>query len=87
MVGEWSVGLFDCFGDCGTCCLTLWCPCVTFGRIAEIVDKGSTSCCMNGTIYVCLACLLVLLYQTLGDAVAVQLGRIALHGLLRPLLL
>lgn len=23
-------------------CLTCWCPCVTFGRIAEIVDKGST---------------------------------------------
>ncbi|KAK1605706.1 hypothetical protein QYE76_029379 [Lolium multiflorum] len=42
MVGEWSVGLFDCFGDFGTCCLTFWCPCVTFGRIAEIVDKGST---------------------------------------------
>ncbi|PNT76077.1 cell number regulator 11 [Brachypodium distachyon] len=54
MVGEWSVGLFDCFGDFGTCCLTFWCPCVTFGRIAEIVDKGSTSCCMNGTLYVCL---------------------------------
>lgn len=23
-------------------CITCWCPCVTFGRIAEIVDKGST---------------------------------------------
>jgi hypothetical protein len=23
-------------------CLTCWCPCVTFGRIAEIVDRGST---------------------------------------------
>lgn len=23
-------------------CLTLWCPCVTFGRTAEIVDRGST---------------------------------------------
>lgn len=73
MSGEWSVKLFDCFGDSGTCmqscfsvvlaplihgfpilhvwfhffcnytgCLTCWCPCITFGRIAEIVDKGST---------------------------------------------
>ncbi|XP_037466613.1 cell number regulator 11-like [Triticum dicoccoides] len=56
MVAEWSVGLFDCFGDFRTCCLTFWCPCVTFGRLAGIVDKGSPSCCMNGTLYVCLAC-------------------------------
>ncbi|AQK68557.1 Protein PLANT CADMIUM RESISTANCE 11 [Zea mays] len=51
MPGEWSVGLCDCFGDLHTCCLTLWCPCVTFGRTAEIVDRGSTSCCMSGTLY------------------------------------
>nr|D9HP27.1 RecName: Full=Cell number regulator 11; AltName: Full=ZmCNR11 [Zea mays]ADI48425.1 cell number regulator 11 [Zea mays] len=50
MPGEWSVGLCDCFGDLHTCCLTLWCPCVTFGRTAEIVDRGST-CCMSGTLY------------------------------------
>ncbi|KAI4998949.1 hypothetical protein ZWY2020_054813, partial [Hordeum vulgare] len=38
-------------------CLTFWCPCVTFGRLAGIVDKGSPPCCMkNGTLYVCLAC-------------------------------
>lgn len=23
-------------------CLTCWCPCITFGRVAEIVDKGSS---------------------------------------------
>lgn len=22
-------------------CITCWCPCITFGKIAEIVDKGS----------------------------------------------
>ncbi|CAD6248093.1 unnamed protein product [Miscanthus lutarioriparius] len=44
MTGEWSVGLCDCFGDFHTCCLTFWCPCVTFGRTAEIVDRGSTCC-------------------------------------------
>ncbi|XP_010271279.1 PREDICTED: uncharacterized protein LOC104607354 isoform X2 [Nelumbo nucifera] len=38
----WSSGLFDCFNDCESCCLTLWCPCITFGRIAEIVSKGSS---------------------------------------------
>ncbi|CAL5400011.1 unnamed protein product [Camellia sinensis] len=23
-------------------CITCWCPCIAFGQIAEIVDKGST---------------------------------------------
>ncbi|WVZ22738.1 hypothetical protein V8G54_001282 [Vigna mungo] len=27
-------------------CLTLWCPCVSFGRIAEILDKGKTCKCV-----------------------------------------
>ncbi|CAI9118129.1 OLC1v1019653C1 [Oldenlandia corymbosa var. corymbosa] len=42
--GEWSSGLCDCFSDVPNCCLTYWCPCITFGQIAEIVDQGSTSC-------------------------------------------
>ncbi|XP_040258847.1 cell number regulator 11-like [Aegilops tauschii subsp. strangulata] len=45
MLGKWSVGLCDCFGDSGTCCLTCWCPCITFGRIAEVVDGGSSCMC------------------------------------------
>lgn len=34
--------IYNCllFIDLG--CLTCWCPCVTFGRIAEIVDRGSS---------------------------------------------
>uniref|UniRef100_A0A0D9W0Z5 Uncharacterized protein n=1 Tax=Leersia perrieri TaxID=77586 RepID=A0A0D9W0Z5_9ORYZ len=47
----WSSGLFDCFDDCGLCCMTWWCPCITFGRVAEIVDKGSTSCGASGALY------------------------------------
>jgi len=27
-------------------CLTLWCPCVSFGRVAEILDKGSNCKCV-----------------------------------------
>ncbi|EEF34586.1 conserved hypothetical protein [Ricinus communis] len=38
----WSSGLCDCFSDPRNCCMTFWCPCVTFGQIAEIVDKGSS---------------------------------------------
>ncbi|KAJ0726950.1 putative PLAC8 motif-containing protein [Helianthus annuus] len=39
---QWSTGLCDCGKDSSSCCLTCWCPCITFGRIGEIVDKGTT---------------------------------------------
>ena len=48
---SWSTGLCDCFSDFPHCCLTCWCPCITFGQIAEIVDKGSTSCGTSGALY------------------------------------
>ncbi|KAJ8442518.1 hypothetical protein Cgig2_022401 [Carnegiea gigantea] len=35
----------------GLRCLTFWCPCITFGQIAEIVDKGSAPCGVSGTLY------------------------------------
>ncbi|KAM5566844.1 cell number regulator 2 [Rosa sericea] len=51
----WKSGLLDCFSDPKSCCLTLWCPCVTFGQIADIVDKGSTSCGASGALYALIA--------------------------------
>nr|GMD23438.1 protein PLANT CADMIUM RESISTANCE 2-like [Ipomoea batatas] len=54
--GPWSTGLCDCFSDPRNCCVTFWCPCITFGQIAEIVDKGSNSCGVNGALYTILAC-------------------------------
>ncbi|KAE8709547.1 Cell number regulator 1 [Hibiscus syriacus] len=33
----------------------LCCPCVTFGQIAEIVNKGSISCAASGGVYGLLA--------------------------------
>ncbi|XP_047973647.1 protein PLANT CADMIUM RESISTANCE 2-like [Salvia hispanica] len=51
----WSTGLCDCYSDCDSCCLTYCCPCITFGRISEIVDQGSSSCCLNGTLYTLLS--------------------------------
>ncbi|KVI05421.1 Uncharacterized protein family Cys-rich [Cynara cardunculus var. scolymus] len=32
-------------------CLTCWCPCITFGRIAEGVDHGKTSCVASAGIH------------------------------------
>ncbi|XP_042022242.1 protein PLANT CADMIUM RESISTANCE 1-like [Salvia splendens] len=51
----WSTGLCGCYSDCDSCCLTCCCPCITFGRISEIVDRGSSSCCLNGTRYTLLS--------------------------------
>ncbi|KAL8268962.1 hypothetical protein R6Q59_002760 [Mikania micrantha] len=39
---QWSTGLRDCGKDCSSCCLTCWCTFISFGQIAEIVDKGTT---------------------------------------------
>ncbi|WOH15598.1 hypothetical protein DCAR_0935140 [Daucus carota subsp. sativus] len=48
---SWSTGLFDCFSDVPNCCLTCWCPCITFGQIAEIVDMGTSTCFTSGAVY------------------------------------
>eukprot|EP00258_Populus_trichocarpa_P050043 XP_024466062.1 protein PLANT CADMIUM RESISTANCE 2 isoform X2 [Populus trichocarpa] len=48
---RWSSGLCDCCSDVPSCCLTYWCPCITFGRIAEITDRGTTPCAVSGAIY------------------------------------
>ncbi|KAL2342459.1 hypothetical protein Fmac_003744 [Flemingia macrophylla] len=55
---KWSTGLCDCFSDCSNCCITCLCPCVTFGRVAEIVDKGSTSCGASGALYTLICCVI-----------------------------
>ncbi|XP_044490638.1 protein PLANT CADMIUM RESISTANCE 11-like [Mangifera indica] len=52
----WSSGLCDCFSDWRNCCLTCWCPCMTFGQIAEIVDKGSSSCGVTGALCTLICC-------------------------------
>ncbi|KAH7839973.1 hypothetical protein Vadar_010820 [Vaccinium darrowii] len=53
--GPWSTGLCDCCDDVPNCCITCWCPCITFGQIAGIVDKGSTSCGVSGALYTLIA--------------------------------
>ncbi|XP_059278603.1 protein PLANT CADMIUM RESISTANCE 3-like [Lycium ferocissimum] len=49
--GTWSTELFDCCSDVPNCCITCFCPCITFGQIAEIVDKGTHSCGASGALY------------------------------------
>ncbi|XP_071717528.1 protein PLANT CADMIUM RESISTANCE 2-like [Rutidosis leptorrhynchoides] len=40
----WSTGLFECFDDIPTLLITAFAPCVTFGQVAEMVDRGQNSC-------------------------------------------
>ncbi|KAF8653031.1 hypothetical protein HU200_062469 [Digitaria exilis] len=56
-VAPWSTGLFDCFDDVGNCCVTFLFPCVTFGQVAEIADRGSTSCGASAALYTLIAVL------------------------------
>ncbi|XVF15568.1 hypothetical protein REPUB_Repub09cG0165500 [Reevesia pubescens] len=48
---SWSTGLCHCCDDPANCLFTCFCPCVTFGQIAEIVNKGSISCAASGAVY------------------------------------
>ncbi|XP_072992957.1 protein PLANT CADMIUM RESISTANCE 7-like [Typha latifolia] len=52
----WTTGLFDCCDDVGNCCVTCFCPCITFGQIAEIVDHGSITCGASGAMYALILC-------------------------------
>ncbi|PQQ18066.1 protein PLANT CADMIUM RESISTANCE 7-like [Prunus yedoensis var. nudiflora] len=48
---NWSVGLCKCGEDVTTCCITCFLPCITFGRIAEVVDEGRNSCLSHSIVY------------------------------------
>ncbi|KAJ7946043.1 putative Plant cadmium resistance 2 [Quillaja saponaria] len=48
---QWSTGLCHCCDNPANCFITCCCPCITFGQIAEIVDRGTSSCATNGFIY------------------------------------
>ncbi|CAK9146599.1 unnamed protein product [Ilex paraguariensis] len=67
---EWSTGLCDCSSNCSNCCITCCCPCITFGQIAEIVDKGSPPCVVSGVLYAllqyitCCGCLYSCIYRS-----------------------
>ncbi|KAI3945616.1 hypothetical protein MKW92_032097 [Papaver armeniacum] len=53
----WSTSLCGCFDDGNNCCLTYWCPCITFGQTSEIIDRGSSfDCGFKSFIYFAATC-------------------------------
>eukprot|EP00258_Populus_trichocarpa_P021570 XP_024437589.1 protein PLANT CADMIUM RESISTANCE 2 [Populus trichocarpa] len=64
---KWSTGLCHCCDDPANCLITCFCPCITFGQIAEIVNGGSTTCFISGAVYALLlgfACLYSCCYRS-----------------------
>ncbi|OMO74072.1 hypothetical protein CCACVL1_16951 [Corchorus capsularis] len=51
VTGQWTSGLCHCFDDPVNCGITCVCPCITFGQITEIVNRGSKSCVSRGFLY------------------------------------
>ncbi|KAK6349483.1 hypothetical protein TWF696_005767 [Orbilia brochopaga] len=40
---KWEHGFCSCFGDMGKCCLTCWCPCITYGKIQHRLRHNDMS--------------------------------------------
>ncbi|KAH9330534.1 hypothetical protein KI387_002642, partial [Taxus chinensis] len=64
----WYSGIFGCADVWSSCCVTCFCPCVTFGQIAQVADRGGSRCWVFGTIYctlslLCLQCLYSFMYR------------------------
>ncbi|KAK4762575.1 hypothetical protein SAY86_008343 [Trapa natans] len=55
--GQWSAGLCDCFSEFRLFCLSSWCPCITFGQVSEIIDRGTSSCEVNCRIHFAILCI------------------------------
>ncbi|XP_031400204.1 protein PLANT CADMIUM RESISTANCE 9-like isoform X2 [Punica granatum] len=49
--GQWTTGLWDCREDGSNCLQSCFCPCVTFGQIAEIIDRGTTPSTVASILY------------------------------------
>jgi Cys-rich protein (TIGR01571 family) len=47
----WTTELFDCAHDLENSLITAFFPCITFGQIADITDRGMSTCTGAGLIY------------------------------------
>ncbi|XWS39956.1 hypothetical protein CRYUN_Cryun18bG0098900 [Craigia yunnanensis] len=53
--GQWTSGLCHCFDDPVNCVITCVCPCITFGQVTEIVNRGTKPCVSRGFLFGLLA--------------------------------
>lgn len=48
---DWTTGLCGCLADIPNCVFTMFCPCLAFGRVAEHLDEGNTSCITAAVVW------------------------------------
>ncbi|KAI9324372.1 PLAC8 family-domain-containing protein [Zopfochytrium polystomum] len=60
----WSHGLFGCFSDFGTCCLSMYCPCIVYGKNQEKIGNGDQGCLVYCLAQAC--CGLGFIVQCIG---------------------
>merc|ERR1711879_334979 len=48
---DFQYGLFDCFSNCGLCCIVYFVPCVPFGEISQ--ETGYGQCVSHGIMFWC----------------------------------
>lgn len=48
---DWTTGLCGCLEDVPNCVFTMFCPCLAFGRVAEHLDEGNTSCITAAVVW------------------------------------
>ena len=51
----WSTGLFECFDDPATFIITFFAPCITYGQIAEMVNRGNSRVWLYALFYTLIA--------------------------------
>ena len=76
----WSNGLFECFGDCGSCCYASFCASCAAGEIWDQGNFGSggewdwwIGCCIYGAIVQQCCCLYGMVFtQQLRDKKGIQ---------------
>jgi Cys-rich protein (TIGR01571 family) len=56
-IERWGKGICDCTEDCGGCILACCCPCIVYGQNMENALGMSSSCAMNGLVYLAAMCL------------------------------
>jgi len=52
----WNESYCGCCNDCGSCCLSCFCPCIQYGMNIERLENGTEGCCCNCLLYcICMA--------------------------------
>lgn len=75
-----STPLHGCWNDVGGCCLTCWCPCVTWGKVAAFVWPEQLSQMLGCCLYCCCNSMSCCLGMVSRAELRKQLGVLNVHS-------